>query len=206
MALKNIFALVVVITSGACYWRYCHLSFQNKIQPVLSMWFLFCVSVNLSFLTYFSSEQHGLIAGIGNTMDLTVVWAVFLILLIARRGRFEFNGFEICCFVASGLILIFWIYTRQHVLANLALQGIMIIAYLPLFKNLYQTGKNTEPFVIWSGSLVAAAFALYPAWVEGDMLAVVYVSRAIICIGTVLILLIFNKIRRRIIEGVSAQN
>lgn len=159
------------------------------------MWLLFCVAVSLSFGTYISSDQHGLIAGIGNTVDLVVVWATFGSLFVIKRGRLEFNRFETGCFIASGLILIFWIYTGAHVIANLALQAIMIIAYFPLFKNLYKAEKNTEPFWVWMGVLTSAAFALYPAVADRNLLAIIYVGRAIICIVLVLGLIARIKIR-----------
>jgi hypothetical protein len=190
-------AALAVVTLMLCFGvSYSWLTWQGKVTPVLATWMLFCVATSLSFWTYWSTEKHSLMGNIGNTIDLMVAWLILgAILVLGKDIRLGFNPFEISCLVASGVILTFWKLTKQHVAANLALQGVMAIAFLPTLYQLWHATQNTETFGLWLIVWIATCLALIPAWMKKDRLAMVYVCRGIIFVTVLLGLMIRIEIR-----------
>jgi hypothetical protein len=92
-----------------------------------------------------------------------------------------------CLFVVL-FIIIFWIFTQNHLLTNFLIQTILVIAYFPVVKRLFQTRENTEPFLIWTGMLIAPVLSLLSS---KGLLATVYSVRAIICVGILLLLMLW---------------
>jgi hypothetical protein len=90
------------------------------------------------------------------------------------------------CLVVVGLIVVFWLFTQNHIATNFMIQTILVIAYFPVVKRLFETRENTEPFLIWTGMLIAPVLSLLSS---KGLLATVYSVRAIICVGTLLLIM-----------------
>jgi hypothetical protein len=89
------------------------------------------------------------------------------------------------------VIVIFWIYTRNHIVTNILIQCILVIAYFPVVKRLIGTRENSEPFLIWIGMLIAPVLSLLSS---KGLLATVYSVRAIICVGLLLLLMLWIEV------------
>ncbi len=188
--MRNIAAIVASLLSFFLSFIYCYFIWRDQIEPVMTTWLLFCVSVSLSFWTYWASEKHSLIGNIGNLIDMVLVWSIlFAIVFLGKADRFNFNSVEIGCLIASGIILIYWRRSRKHIQANIALQTIMVIAYAPLFYKLWFATQNPELVMFWALGCVTSCFALVPAFIDRDKLAVLYSMRALIMSLFVLLLI-----------------
>ncbi len=159
---------------------------KRKIQPALAMWVFFTIAVAGSLITYLSEGSFSPLDNILNTSDMVLVGFVTLAILVTGDKTSRFTRFDLGCLAAVTAILVFWLFTRQHAAAHLAIQAILVIAYLPVVRRIWKTDRNTEPFAPWIGMLLAAALALLSS--KGE-LATVYAVRAIACTSLLLLLM-----------------
>lgn len=155
------------------------------------MWVMFSVAVIMSLVTYLSESNYGFLDNILNTVD--VIYVVFISVAIAIWGdkSSKITRFDIGCLVVVGLIVIFWLFTQNHLVTNFLIQSILVIAYFPVVKRLMETRENTEPFLIWTGMLIAPVLSLLSS---KGLLATVYSVRAIICVGLLLLLMLWVEV------------
>lgn len=154
-------------------------------QPVLMTWLLFAVATSLSFTTYWAADaKRDWQVNIANSVDVVLCWLIFFFVLLGgRRVRLGLNLFEIGCLGASALIFWLWRRTRAHKSSNVALQLLMVVAYLPTYYQLWYARHNTEPLLLWCIVWVACAIALVPPWLKRDRLALLYAGRAFISVS-----------------------
>jgi hypothetical protein len=67
------------------------------------------------------------------------------------------------------------------------IQSVLVIAYFPVIRRLWQSKENTEPFSVWILMMIAPIFALLSS--KGT-LATVYSVRAIVSTAILLILML----------------
>jgi hypothetical protein len=178
--------------------RYIWLLVRKEIKPALAMWLFFSVAIIMSFLTYLSEGNYGFLDNIMNAADLIYVVTISVAIIIFGDKSSKFTRFDKSCLVAVFIIMIFWFFTRNHLVTNILMQVILVIAYFPVVKRLLSTEENTEPFSVWIGMLLAPSLALFSS--KGT-LATIYSVRAIICVSLLLLLMlrieILNKRRER---------
>ena len=161
---------------------------KKEIRPALAMWVMFSVAVGMSLITYLKEGDFGYLDNILNTVDLVYVVTVSVAIAIWGDKSSKITRFDMGCLFVVLLIIIFWIFTQNHLLTNFLIQTILVIAYFPVVKRLFQTRENTEPFLIWTGMLIAPVLSLLSS---KGLLATVYSVRAIICVGTLLLLMLW---------------
>ena len=161
---------------------------KKEIRPALAMWIMFSVAVGMSLLTYLKEGDFGYLDNILNTVDLVYVVTISVAIAIWGDKSSKITRFDMGCLFVVLLIIIFWIFTQNHLLTNFLIQTILVIAYFPVVKRLFQTRENTEPFLIWTGMLIAPVLSLLSS---KGLLATVYSVRAIICVGTLLLLMLW---------------
>lgn len=170
--------------------RYCQLIINGRVKPVLATWLMFCVSVSLSFSTYIFTEKPSFTGNLANMVDMFEVWATLIVILIyQRKHQRRPNLVESFCLMTSAGIAIFWFFTGQHVISNLSLQVILILAYGPLFQTLWFASENTESFQVWAAVLIVGTGAFFSSWWKQDFLGMVYSGRAIIFVSITLYLI-----------------
>lgn len=174
--------------------RYVWLIRRDKISPALAMWVFFTIAVIGSLVTYLSEGDYGLLDNVLNSADLLLCGGVAVAIALWGNRSSRFNRFDLGCFGAVILILAAWALTRQHALAHLAIQLILVIAYFPVVKRLWQSDRNTESFVMWIGLLLAPIFSLLSS---RGALATVYAVRAIVCTSMLLLLMVRVELRIR---------
>jgi len=189
------FSIIAVCTTNLLIGlRYVWLIRRDKISPALAMWVFFTIAVIGSLLTYLSEGEYGLLDNVLNSADLVLCGGVALAIALWGDRSSRFNRFDLGCLVGVVAILAAWALTRQHAMAHLAIQLILVIAYFPVIKRLWRSSRNTESFTMWIGLMLAPIFSLLSS--QGD-LATVYAVRAIICTALLLALMIRVEIRVR---------
>jgi len=166
--------------------RYVWQLIKKEIKPALAMWVMFSVAVGMSLVTYLSESNYGFLDNILNTVDVIYVLTISVAIAIWGDKSSKITRFDIGCLIVVGLIAIFWAFTQNHLVTNFLIQSILVIAYFPVVKRLMETRVNTEPFLIWTGMLIAPVLSLLSS---KGLLATVYSVRAIICVGLLLLLM-----------------
>jgi hypothetical protein len=149
---------------------------------------MFSTAVGMSLVTYLSSGNFSFMDNILNSVDLIYVVTISVAIAVFGDTSSKITRFDLGCLIVVLLIVIFWIYTQNHIVTNFLVQSILVIAYFPVVKRLLETKQNTEPFIIWIGMLIAPFLSLLSS--QG-MLATVYAVRAIICVGLLLALMLW---------------
>lgn len=174
--------------------RYIGLLSKKRIQPALAMWIMFSTAVGMSLITYLSSGNFSFSDNILNSVDLIYVITVSAAILILGDKSSKITRFDAGCLIVVFLIVVFWLFTQNHIITNFLVQSILVIAYFPVVKRLLETRQNTEPFIIWIGMLIAPFLSLLSS---KGMLATVYSVRAIFCVGTLLLLMLWIELTHR---------
>ena len=174
--------------------RYCILTYKQKIKPALAMWSFFTLAVAMSLTTYMADGDYSLWDNILNTTDLLLVSVVTVFILIFGDTSTKFTRFDKLCLLFVILITIFWFITKTHFLSHLLIQGILVIAYFPVIRRLWQSKENTEPFSVWILLMIVPVFSLLSS---KGILATVYAVRAIASTAILMILMLRVEIKYR---------
>ena len=172
--------------------RYCWLVWKRKIKPSLAMWIFFTIAVGGSLLTYLMEGDYGLLDNILGSTDVVQVASVSIVIAIYGDKSTKFTRFDKGCLIAVLVIVFFWVLTQNHIVANISIQTIMVIAYFPVVRRLWRSNENTESFAAWIGMLLAPAVSLLSS---KGILAAVYSIRAIVSI--VVLLALMGRAERR---------
>ncbi len=167
---------------------------NQKTKPALAMWVFFLIAVALSLITFKSEGKYGFLDNILNTTDLVYVGLSTLAIWVYGDVSTKFNRFDIFCLIAVALIFVFWLITQNHLITNLLVQLILVIAYFPTIRRLLKTKQNTESFGIWAGMLLVSSIALIST--EG-ILAKTYTLRAVISISLLMGLMAWFEIKKK---------
>ncbi|HPF64604.1 MAG: hypothetical protein M9926_09545 [Lentimicrobium sp.] len=192
MKLFSVFAVSALNLALAVY--YYRLISKNKIRPSLAMWVFFTLAVGMSLFTYIREDSHSIWDNVLNTTDLVFVSAVTVSILLFGDHTTRFNRFDLFCLGAVTLIIAFWLITQNHLITNLLVQGILVIAYFPVVNRMLHTGENHESYLIWGGMLLTALLALLS--VDGE-LALIYTLRAVISILLLIGLMYYTDRRKK---------
>ena len=169
------------------------------------MWVMFSIAVGMSLVTYLSESDFGFTDNILNTVDVIYVVTISVAIFIWGDKSSKITRFDKGCLLVVLLIVIFWIFTQNHLVTNFLIQSILVIAYFPVVKRLFETRQNSEPFLIWTGMLIAPVLSLLSS---KGLLATVYSVRAIICVGSLLLLMlwieIYGKKRKSLKQEISS--
>lgn len=189
MKLFSIFSVILIIIFLTI--RYTWLVVKKKVKPALAMWVMFSVAVGMSLITYLAEGNYGFFDNVLNTVDLIYVLTVSVAILIFGDKSSKISRFDLGCLAAVLLIVVFWIFTQNHLVTNFFVQTILVIAYFPVIQRMLKTRENSESFIIWGGMLIAPVFSLLSS---KGILATVYSVRAIICVGSLMLLMLWVEI------------
>jgi hypothetical protein len=171
--------------------RYIWQLVKKEIKPALAMWVMFSIAVGMSLITYLSESSFGFTDNILNTVDVIYVVTISVAISIFGGKSSKITRFDKGCLLVVLMIVIFWLFTKNHIVTNILIQCILVIAYFPVVKRLIETRENSEPFLIWIGMLIAPVFSLLSS---KGFLATVYSVRAIICVGLLLLLMLWIEV------------
>jgi hypothetical protein len=163
---------------------------KQEIRPALAMWLIFSAAVIMSMITYLHSGDYGFLDNIMNAVDVVYVLSITTAIAFWGDNSSKINRFDRSCLVVVIVIIVFWIFTQNHILTNILIQSILVIAYFPVVKRLIKSRENSESFLIWTGMMIAPALSLLSS---KGILATIYSVRAIICIALLLSLMAWVK-------------
>ena len=193
-SVKLLVNIIVSAINVFILYRYVYLVYNRKISPSLAMWTFFSLAVGISLFTYFTQGDYDISDNILNFTDLLMVVSVAIAIALWGDKSSRFNKFDIGCLAAVLAIIVFWALSGNHVATNYAVQSIMVISYFPVLKRMFHQKKNTEAFSVWLAMLVAAGISLIAS---KGWLASVYAIRAVICTGTLLVLMLRIELLNR---------
>ena len=186
--------IAVVAINFFILMRYCWLIWKDRIRPALAMWVFFSIAVGGSLVTYLSAGDYSLLDNIQNTTDLVFVVTVTVFVFIFGDRSTRFNRFDLGCLIAVLVIVVLWLIFQNHVVSNLSIQAILVIAYFPVISRIWKSKKNTESFVVWIGLFLAPCISLLSS---KGVLATIYSLRAIISISVLLALMVRAELKKR---------
>ena len=192
MRLFFILAVSLLDLVLAVYFYY--LISRKKIRPSLAMWVFFFLAISMSLFTYLKNDEYSALDNILNTADLFFVASVTLSILIFGDAHSRFNRFDKGCLIVVAGILVFWLFTQNHYVTNILVQGILVVAYFPVVNRMVTSGENHESYLIWGGMLLAGFLALPIS--EGS-LAFIYITRTIVSIFGLLGLMLYVDSKKR---------
>lgn len=199
-------AVSVVIVLALTFWmtvRYCWLTITGETDPVFSSWLVLTVSVGMSFSTYCKTKHYNLVDNIGVTSGAaSVLFILVTVVLFGKNARAGFTSFEIGNLAFAALVAVYWWRTKNPFNANLAIQVLMVIGYIPMIARLLTASKNPEPWGVWISVWVACVFSMIPAYkprprTDGNpltwrdtILPKITATRAIVSVTIILLLML----------------
>ena len=109
--------------------RHCWLIWKDRIKPAMAMWVFFSIAVGGSLASYLSSGDYSFLDNIQNTTDLVFVLTVTVFVFIFGDRSTRFNTFDLGCLIAVLVIVVLWLIFQNHVVSNVSIQVILVIAY-----------------------------------------------------------------------------
>jgi len=177
--MKSLAAAMTVLLMFLFAFRYAYQVRKGKISPVLSMWVVFFAGAFIGLISYASAESRDFLTGIQNVVDLGAITVIIIsILLWGKTKKAYFQRFEKRYLFFAAVIILFWVIWKSAFYSNILTQILMTWAYFPTIQNLIAKKKNTESFSSWMLVFFAQLCALAPAFIEGNLLAALYVVRA----------------------------
>ena len=160
-------SFAALVTASIVVWvgvRYCTKVIRRQINATVTTWIIFEIGVVMSLATYFTSHNHSIVKAINNTSDGFVVTAVLATLLIKGRGKkITFSDNEKLCLKIAIASLVMWALTRTSWIGFAGFQVVMIVAYFPMFENLWrwEPGNPPEPADMWSITALVSAIGVW---------------------------------------------
>jgi len=109
--------------------RYIWQLVRKEIQPALAMWIMFSIAVAMSLITYMKEGNYGFTDNILNSVDVIYVITVSVAIAILGEKSSKITRFDLGCLIVVGLIVVFWLFTQNHLVTNFMIQTILVIAY-----------------------------------------------------------------------------
>jgi len=189
--MKDICVWYIVLSQLVFGSLYISKIYRRKANPTLTTWILFLAGCGPSSITYWFAEDWDIKSGILNTTDLVYVTAILLATVIwgKREDEDRFGTLEKWCLAGSPVVVCYCIITGRTWSSNILLQGLMVVAYVPMLQKMIRKGKNRESYFGWLPGVFNGLAALYPAIHEGNALSVIYAVRSLAsCVLTTVIM------------------
>jgi hypothetical protein len=193
-------ALLMMGASGWCCYR---ITTREDTPLPLTTWLIFSLVVPAVALA--AALQTGLYQW-GNAqmvVDAVSVACVLGVMLRTGHYRWALSRWErrsnIASVVLAVVAVIYWVATGGHHYANLTLQGVMVVSYVPVWIELATARRNPYRFGFWlslAGLSVISFQPAYEVWTQRhESAALWYAGRATAC--TVSVLLLMWRLRRK---------
>ena len=204
LTLKEYTAFFITLLMLCMAVRYCYLTAKQKIKPVLASWIIITVSLLLAFATFLKTIEvnfidsliNNIIVAVGFPQALVVLGFIYFTYKKKKDFKIKFKPVQKASLLGSVVIVGFWIITKDPRASYIINQGLMLVGVFPTAWHLWKDAKeNTEDVVFWVALLITALFAIYPAFVGGELLAKIYIFRSVP--STALIIFLMLRIERK---------
>ena len=186
--------IAVVAINSFILLRYCWVICKGRIKPAMAMWVFFSIAVGGSLATYLYAGDYSFLDNIQNTTDFAFVVTVTVFVFLFGDRSTRFNRFDLGCLIAVLVIVVLWLVFKNHVVSNVSIQLILVIAYFPVISRIWKSNRNTESFVVWIGLFMSPCISLISS---KGVLATIYSLRAIISISVLLALMVRAELKQR---------
>jgi hypothetical protein len=166
--------------------------------PNPATWIIWLIIGVINLLTYFLVVEHNLL----RSLTLLVVTSGILVVTVYSlvRGRFaKLRLLDIVCFLLALMIVVLWRVTGDPILANLILQVVYIISFIPTILGLHQgiLKEKPWPWILAVGGYVFMIAATMVSWTNQSWPALAHpIINGVIGNGLVAYYAIRNKDRR----------
>ena len=199
--MKGYTAIAVAVILIAASLPYVYQITRRHVVPTLSTWIILAVATSLNVASYLVATHVDVLSGVLGLTDALVSWLILIVTVRAARRKLTFQTFEKYYLTGAGCIVLFWIISRNAFLTNLLMQILITIGCSSTIQSLLYAKENHESFIFWGLGLIAVTLSLYPAAVDGNLLAVLYSLRSIVIVSVILSLMIRlprnTKVKRR---------
>lgn len=194
--METIIHIGIIVCILAYFTIYLRGILAGKVKPVLATWLFLSLAVVISFVTNFhQTGVSGISANFFNLTDSFAVIAIFFIVLFRKDTRRSFNVFEKWCIAIVIAILAMWLISGSDIITHLAIQLILVVAYLPSLVKLWHAKENTEALGTWAIDCLASALGLILPIMQADTLPIVYGLRSVISTFLMVVFIVRIKIR-----------
>jgi hypothetical protein len=197
--MKGYMAIAVAVVLIAASLPYMYQISRRQVLPTLSTWIILGVATSLNVASYLVATRVDVISGVLGLTDALVCWFILIVTVISAGLKMQFQTFEKYYLTGAGVIILFWIVSRNAFITNLLMQFLITIGCSSTIQSLLYANENHESFIFWGLVLVAASLSLYPAAVDGNLLAVIYSIRSIVILCVILSLMLRLHRKTRVI-------
>lgn len=192
--------LLMMGASGWC----CYRITTRKDTPLpLTTWLIFGLVVPAVALAAVLQTGLGQWGNAQMLVDAVSVACVLVVMLKTGHYRWALSLWERRSNIASVVLaftaVIYWVATGGHHYANLALQGVMVLSYVPVWIELATAKRNPYRFAFWGALVVLSVISFQPAYEvwkqKHESASLWYAGRATAC--TVSVLLLMWRLRHK---------
>jgi hypothetical protein len=187
--MKSYIAIAVSVILIAASLPYVYQISRKHVVPTLSTWIILVVATSLNVASYLVATRADVISGVLGLTDAFVCWFILIVTVISVGVKMQFQTFEKYYLTGAGVIVLFWMVSSSAFITNLLMQLLITIGCSSTIQSLLYANENHESFVFWGLVLVAASISLYPAAVDGNLLAVIYSIRSMVIVCAILALM-----------------
>jgi hypothetical protein len=188
--MKGYIAIAVAVILIAASLPYVYQISRRQVWPTLSTWIILVVATNLNVASYLVATRADVISGVLGLADALVCWFILIVTVISAGLKMQLQTFEKYYLTGAVVIVLFWLVSRSAFITNLLMQLLITIGCSSTIQSLLYANENHESFIFWGLVLVAAILSLYPAALDGNLLAVIYSIRSIIILCVILSLML----------------
>jgi len=197
--MKGYMAIAVAVVLIAASLPYMYQISRRQVLPTLSTWIILVVATSLNVVSYLVATRVDIISGVLGLTDALVCWFILIVTVMSAGLKMQFQTFEKYYLTGAGVIVLFWIVSQSAFITNLLMQLLITIGCSSTIQNLLYANENHESFIFWGLVLVAASLSLYPAAVDGNLLAVIYSIRSIVILCVILSLMLRLHRKTRVV-------
>jgi len=187
--MKGYIAIAVAAILIAASLPYVYQILRKQVFPTLSTWIILVVATTLNIASYLVATRLDVISGTLGLTDAFVCWFILIVTAVSAGLKMQWQTFEKYYLTASGVIVLFWMISRSAFITNLLMQLLITVGCSATIQSLLYANENHESFLFWGLVLVAATLSLYPAAVDGNLLALIYSIRSIVIVCVILSLM-----------------
>lgn len=172
---------------------------NRETDPKLATWILLVVFISLSTWMYCHSSRvslKGNVALFASVFNIGTI-LVSVILVKWKDGKLfvKFDLSQKLCLLGGGLTVAFWFITHDPFWSYVLVQIVALCAYSATIVKLWNAVGSFEPVPTWALTLIAFLFAAYPALVDHDKFAYVFLIRGIPSTAFMVFLIVRAKAR-----------
>ena len=187
--MKGYIAIAVAVILIAASLPYGYQISRRHVLPTLSTWLILVVATSLNVASYLVATRGDVLSGALGLTDALVCWCILIVTVLSTGVKLQWQTFEKYYLTASGVIVVFWMLSRSAFSTNVLMQLLITVGCSATIQRLLYANENHESFLFWGLVLVAATLSLYPAAVDGNLLALIYSIRSIIIVCVILSLM-----------------